>query len=74
MDNPNEYDEEGFIEACTNIQDELPHLLDLLWNAGASKLNIEEEIATALGSMDAEAFDDVRVEIHDITPGPAHSV
>jgi hypothetical protein len=51
-DNPNEYDDDAFTAASGEGQAELTHVFEALWKSGASKKDIEDEIANAFANGD----------------------
>jgi hypothetical protein len=47
MSNPNEYDDGAYVEAATNLQEELGDLIDKLWESGATADDIRNEVKDA---------------------------
>jgi hypothetical protein len=48
--NPNDYDDEAFIEASNEFQGDATEMFERLWKAGASADDIVNEINTALAN------------------------
>lgn len=63
MENPNEYDDATFTRVSMQLQSELSPLLDEFWSTGASIVNVEEELASALDNTDFGAGRSFRVQI-----------
>jgi hypothetical protein len=69
MDNPNEYDDNAFMEASNELQGNLTEMLNQLWEAGAQLSDIEAEIAIAIDNADfAPSGSASKVDIFIATP------
>lgn len=53
MPNPNEYDDDAFLEASNGFQGSVTQSIDKLWAAGASMEDIQGEWENALENSDA---------------------
>lgn len=63
MYNPNEHDDDAFMQASNNLQAQLSEGLDDLWSAGAKVSDIESELATAVENTEFGSGSSVTVSI-----------